>query len=248
MADDDDSLSCQVCMRLLYRPRMFDNCGHTFCEICQLKHDHSLLEQTACATDYPAFSCPVCRATSLRRWFDRPINVMIDQMVKEHPGYAERKEEVETEFDEWLGSKEADQFGVLRRVDDQTSFRDMVNVDLARVASRARASKAQELYELMLPVLCDSAAAGTCRVTFTAHAREMNCVSETLARLLYRHGIHSLQSNARETTVFLTHDTPEWRAEYTNPQYDAAEVAADEEEFVSRYHARVEALTADDSD
>ena len=58
---DDESLNCQLCLNLLHRPRMFDNCGHTFCEICQLKHDHSTLEQAHCSTDYPAFTCPTAR-------------------------------------------------------------------------------------------------------------------------------------------------------------------------------------------
>jgi hypothetical protein len=157
-------------------------------------------------------------------------------MVQEHASYAERKEEVEEEFDEWSGTKETDQFGVLRRPNAPASARDMADVNLARVASRSRAIKAQELYHEMLPVLCDAAATGTCRVTFLAKAREMNCVAEALARLLHRHGIHSLQSTARETTVFLTHDTATWTSEYVNPAYDADSVREDEIEFVGRYN------------
>jgi hypothetical protein len=222
-------------MSLLYRPRIFDTCGHTMCEICMLKHDHSVLEQTNCSTQYPAFGCPICRASSLRRWFERPINVLVDQMVQTHPEYAERKREVDAEFDEWLDSKEADAFGVLRHPDDPVSTPDLMTIDLARVASRARAVKAREYYDLMMPVLCDAAAAGTCRVSFVANAREINVVAEPLARLLHRHGVHSLQSSARETTVFMTHDATSWSSEYINPTYDAEQVRVDENEFAGRY-------------
>lgn len=236
---DEDALMCTVCMRLLYRPRVFDNCGHTFCEICQLKHDHAQMEQTTSATSYPAFCCPVCRKASMRRWFERPLNVMVDQMVRVHPDYEERKAEVEEEFEEWVGCHEGDQFGVLRMPTDDSDEVDLTNVNLARVASRARASKAHHLYRQMLPALCDAASNGTCRVSFTTNSRELNCVAETLARLLHRHGIHSMHSTAHETTVFMTHDSPSWTSDYRNPEYDADAVEADEAQFVGRFEDEV---------
>lgn len=50
----------------------------------------------------------MCRATSLRRWFERPLNVMVDQMVQEHPNHEQRKRKVDKEFEEWIDSKEGD--------------------------------------------------------------------------------------------------------------------------------------------
>ena len=218
-----DGLVCTLCAQLLHVPRIYENCGHCFCEICMLKHDNAALDAARCGTDYPTFSCPMCRASSLRRWFERPINVLVAQMVCEQPGHSQRAAEVAADLEAWLATRASDVFGVLRPT--QRAPRDRP-IDLARLARHARTARAQELYATMVPVLTDAAERGTSRVTFIAQAREINCVVDVLARLLYAHGIHSVHSTIRETTVHLTNDNLRWDTEFVNPLYDAGPVDA----------------------
>jgi hypothetical protein len=212
-------LTCAMCQQLLCKSRMFDECGHTFCSFCLMQNDYAAMESTRSSTDYPVFKCPVCRTGSLKRWYERPLNLVVNQLAAEHPEYPEREAETERELREWLGGREdhEDQFSLLSTPDAAPPPR----VNLARIAARARAGKAQELYRSMLPVLLDAAASGMCRVSFLTRARELNCVVGTLSRMLFVHGIHSIHSTARETTVFLTADQTRWEAEYPNPLYDA---------------------------
>lgn len=226
-ADVPDALVCAMCQQLLHQARIFDACGHTFCEFCMLRHDYAVLERMGHVSDYPTFQCPVCRAPSGRRWFERPLNVLINQLVADYPQHAAREGEVQAEFVSWSTARELDQFGILSqpgRVRASVGACDPP-VNLARVATAARTAKALELYREMLPVLCDSAAEGSCRVVFAGRSRDMNLVIGELNRLLFRHGVHSVCSTPRQTTVNLTHLGSAHESDYawSNPLYEPPE-------------------------
>lgn len=206
--DVPDSLVCALCSQLLHHARIFDSCGHTFCEFCMLRHDYAVLERSNNVVEYPTFQCPVCRAASVRRWFERPLNVLVNQLASEYPQHAGREADVRTEFAAWAAEREIDQYGIVRQPGGQVHVPGRMcdpAVNLARVATAARAAKAHELYNEMLPVLCDAAAEGASRVVFSGRSREMNCIIGELNRLLFRHGIHSISSTVRQTTVNITH-------------------------------------------
>jgi hypothetical protein len=215
-----EHLVCIVCQQLLCRSRMFDECGHTFCSFCMMQNDWSAMETTHTSTDYPVFKCPICREPSLKRWYDRPLNVLINQMAEELPQYQQTLRDRDVEIHNWIKDHidEDDQFMLFRYEDRDNHMIPMVN--LARMAARCRAEKARVVYESMMPVLIDAAANGVCRVSFSTHARELNCVMGTLSRMLFEHGVHCIHSTARETSVFLTEDQTQWASEWMNPTYD----------------------------
>ena len=220
--DVPEALTCVVCGNILCRSRMFEECGHTFCSFCLMRNDYACLDETRAATDYPLFRCPVCRSGSLRRWHERPLNVLVNQLAAEHPAHARRELEVEVEMRAWIDGHAVrdDTFGVMLA----STRDDARGVNLAMMAVRARAAKARTFYEAMLPVLMDAAAAGLCKVSFTTRAREINAVMSCMRELLFRHGIHSVHSTSRETTVYFTHDDLEWGSSFVNPLYDEAAI------------------------
>jgi hypothetical protein len=220
-----DELTCGLCANPFHSPRIYDPCGHTYCSFCMMRHDYVSLERCHQSECYPQFSCPMCRAVTLRRWFERPLNLTVEAMVREHggeAGYQERGLAIQGEFAEWRGNKD-DHFGIVRSLEGISApHRDL---NLSAMARSARAAKAQELYALMFPVVATAASAGQCRVVFTTRAREMNSVVEGICALFNRHNVYSIRSTLSETVVNVTDDARGYARgydlEHVNPLYDA---------------------------
>jgi hypothetical protein len=190
-----------------------------------VRHDHSVAEDTTCCTDFPLFRCPICRKATLKRWYDRPLNVTVNNLAEEQDEYADRAKESEEHMIEWLEDTkdQADPFNV--RAPESVAL-DTCNIDLAHVAAESRASRASELFQVVFPVLLDAALAGLSRVTFVTKAKELHFSMHDLSALLFRHGVHSVVSSSRETTVFLTHDGNQWEREWKNEDYNDERINA----------------------
>jgi len=213
-----------------------------------MRHDYVSLERAHQSESYPLFTCPMCRATTLRRWFERPINITVETMVREHVGeaaYQDRGVAIQGEFAEWRSNKD-DHFGIVRTLEGATPpSRDL---NLSAMARSARAAKARELYELMFPVVATAASAGQCRVVFTTRAREMNAVVEGICSLFNHNNVYSIRSTINETVINITDDargyTRGYDIEHINPLY---ETGAHEDDWPESPGAGTSPVLAPDS-
>ena len=82
-------LFCPICNDLFVYPRSY-SCGHTLCEICMIKMD-KIDKENSDTTTISNHSCPLCRKTTIKTWFQRPINITIQSICSKHVDYSKRK-------------------------------------------------------------------------------------------------------------------------------------------------------------
>lgn len=207
---------------MLVTPRIYENCGHTLCELCMLRTDMVAVEDSAPNT-LPLFRCPVCRSASFMTCHDRPINHTVASMLESLPGHPERVKQVNDELDEFMEER-ADELagycGLPCRENEEDAYTDQSLNKLCTVAKHVRKHKARALFQKVLPAIKKAAYNGQSRLYINSRTRELAEMASEIVPMLYTYGVHSVVASPREFVVnILKNDRITWTGEYINPNY-----------------------------
>ena len=198
----DDCLLCPVCKDLLMIPRMY-TCGHNVCEDCMINIDKTVEEDTIHAL--PIYKCPICRAETLAKWNDRPVNnTLIDVLCKISSDYKLKH----TQY---------------RKKNPMDFFPTTIpkNINLAYLCKNMRHFKCEQLYKQILPLLYQAAIEGKSYVTITSNTTDISLVADMLAKeLIKKNGIYRFIAGSRECQIELVPTERTYRCEYENDDYD----------------------------
>jgi hypothetical protein len=199
--EDDDCLFCPICKDLLIMPRLY-SCGHNVCEECMILADKATEDDVTHTA--PIYKCPLCRDTSLQKWYDRPVNnALIDVLCK-----ICRKYQVKHNGHE------------KRIIADVPSAIIPKNVNLARISKYIREYRTECLYRQIVPILYRAALAGKSYVTITS-THEIGTVADMLAkRLIERNGIYRFITGHRECQIELVPSDRSYRCDFENEHYN----------------------------
>ena len=203
--DHDDCLLCPICKDLLIIPRLY-NCGHNICEECMLSTDKVLDDDSNYSI--PIYRCPICREETLQKWYDRPINnTLIDLLCKISSEYKIRHNNHKR-----------------RKLSDIPEKNIPSTVNLAYVSQHIREYKAEVLYKQIIPILYRAAIDGKSYVTITTAAHDISVVADILAKkLIDRNGIYRFTSMNRECQIELVPSERSYRCEFDNPNYNTTD-------------------------
>ena len=139
--DQDDYLLCPICKDLLIVPRLY-NCGHNVCEECMLLTDKVLDENSPYTI--PIYKCPICRAETMQKWYDRPINnTLIDILSRISSEYKIRNKHHKR-----------------RKISDIPEKTIPKNINLAYISHNIREFKSESIYNQIVPILYRAALDG----------------------------------------------------------------------------------------
>lgn len=203
--DHDECLLCPICKDLLIIPRLY-NCGHNICEECMLSTDKVLDDESNYSI--PIYRCPICREETLQKWYDRPVNnTLIDLLCKISSEYKIRHNNHKR-----------------RQLSDIPEKNIPSSVNLAYISQHIREYKAEVLYKQILPILYRAAIEGKSYVTITAAAHDISAVADILAKkLIDRNGIYKVTSINRECQIDLVPSERSYRCEFNNPNYNTTD-------------------------
>jgi hypothetical protein len=201
----DDCLLCPICKDLLIIPRLY-SCGHNVCEECMLTTDKVLEEESNYSI--PLYRCPICREETLQKWYDRPVNnTLIDVLCKISSEYQIRHNNHKK-----------------RQISDIPEKKFPPNVNIAYISQRIREYKAEALYNQIIPILYRAAIDGKSYVTITTGAHDISVVADILAKkLIERNGIYKFTSVHRECQIELVPSERTYRCEFDNPNYNTTD-------------------------
>lgn len=218
----DSHLNCPICHSMLVTPRIYENCGHTLCELCMLRTDMVAVEDSTPNT-LPLFRCPICRTASFVSCQDRPVNHTVASMVESMPEYPERVKQVNAELDEIMDERAdelAEYYRLPCRENEENTYTDQSLHRLCTVAKQVRKRKARALFQKVLPAIKNAAYKGQSRLYINSRSRELAEMASEIVPMLYPYGIYSVVASPREFVVnILKDDRVTWTGEYINPDY-----------------------------
>jgi hypothetical protein len=195
------NLLCPVCKERMMIPRLFTQCGHSICEPCMVKSDCVEREKLESTFIVPSFSCPVCRQKTIIPWYNRPINRLALENLREN-------EEYEKAYEKYVKDK---QF-----VNPEIPS----NINLSTLTIRNRKLKTQKLYNEILPLLFDAASQGKPFITIIKKemVHDIQMTADLLAKKLFDNNkIYRLVSTGRECDIEIIPSSRSYKTEYVNP-------------------------------
>lgn len=179
----DECLLCPICRDLLIVPRLY-KCGHNVCEECMVNADKTTEEDYTHTA--PVYKCPICRDETIQKWYDRPINnALIDVLCKLSIEYKLRNNQ-----------------HIRKKVADIPESCVPNNVNLAYISKNIREIRSENIYKQILPILYRAALDGKAYVNITTS--DISGVSDLVAKkLIERNGIYRFTSNLRECQIEL---------------------------------------------
>lgn len=205
-------MNCPICSQLYIAPRLYA-CGHTVCALCMVKNDLSAIDES-CANHFPRFTCPICRHPTLISALNRPLNISLIEIIEEDPNYETREKEVRMEMDEIMAEN--------RRILDDVSYDESGEENLAKIAVTERSKRALDSFDELLPIIKKAAYRGQKMIVFNSvFAKNLSEISDEIAKLLFKTGIHSIIATPREFTINILKDSGRnhYSGEFINPDY-----------------------------
>ena len=199
---DDTDMLCPVCKQIFVFPRTYQ-CGHTVCELCMKEMDiRAVSEDTHTAI---IFKCPVCRNSTLKSWDKRPISVLLEKIVSNHPDYKERRKEV---------LKVRDNYTTLSIIPEE--------IDLAQISKGTRFKLAIEMYEIIVEKLYKAALIGKSYLIIKNKqiVSEIEKIVDILSfQLFNKNNIYKILITRNECTIYLTKRAFRLRRDYINSSW-----------------------------
>lgn len=236
----EENLRCAVCRCIFVKPRIYEKCGHTICEMCMMRSDLAAIEEAPLNT-LAMFRCPICRTGSFLPFQDRPVNHVISAIVESRHDYADRLEETKREMSEFFegevgrelplctnnmhlvaaaaspptldgGGDDAGEGGA---AEEEAAF------SLPVVCKLIRRRKALALFRSILPAVKNAAYKGKSRLSIVTMSRELSEMASDIAPMLFAYGVHSVVASSREfVVVIMREERSNWSGEYVNTNYD----------------------------
>lgn len=206
---------CSICKCVMFSPLSFDECGHTFCELCMIQID-SVAKDTAATNEFPMYRCPTCRAATLQPWNRRPRNHALEAILTAIPGYQEKCESSRQALEEYCDANE-DTINSLYPTTTDTAQ----GVNLAQLSRSAQEAKVRSLLARIIPIVYEAAASGMPSIVINTKAKDLYVFVKAIGKELFKLGIHSVASTPREFVVYVT--TPmdnDYSNTYANPNYN----------------------------
>jgi hypothetical protein len=199
--ETDDCLLCPICKDLLMIPRLY-SCGHNVCEECMILADKATEDDGTHVA--PIYRCPICRDETLQKWYARPINTdLIDVLCKLSPEYQTKHSEHEK-----------------RNIADVPCSLIPKNVNLGYLSTHIREFRTESLYRQIVPILYRAALEGKAYITITS-SQAIGTVADLLAkRLIERNGIYRFISGHRECQIELVPSDRSYRCDFENEHYN----------------------------
>lgn len=197
----DDCLLCPICKDLLMIPRLY-SCAHNVCEECMILADKATEDDVTHTA--PIYKCPICRDETLQKWYDRPVNnALIDVLCKISQEYQ----------DKHSGHKK-------RKIADIPTATIPKNVNLAYLSKHIREYRTECLYRQIVPILYRAALEGKSYVTITSTQEIGTCADILAKRLIERNGIYRFISGNRECQIELIPSDRSYRCDFENEHYN----------------------------
>lgn len=196
-------MDCPICKDEMIVPRVYPQCGHTLCEPCMIKNDRVEKTKNRTAFTVTIFSCPICRQTTLAKWYLRPINRLILQELRKNTDYEQSYKEYKEKHDEI----------------EKTEIPH--NIDLATITKTNRNEKMESLYKELLPILFDAAAEGKPFVTISEKKKvhEIQLIADLLSTKLFEQNkIYKLVTTPNECNIEIIATNRNYKSEYINPE------------------------------
>jgi hypothetical protein len=168
-----------------------------------IKNDCAEKNKNRTAFTITLFSCPICRQTTLAKWYLRPINRLVLQELRKDDDYEHAYNEYKTKH------------GAIEKTEIPN------NIDLATIAKNNRNDKMEILYKELLPILFEAAAEGKPFITISdkKKVREIQLIADLLAKKLFEQNkIYKLVATPNECAIEIISTNRSYKSEYINPE------------------------------
>lgn len=200
--------NCTICSSPMICPRIYEKCGHTFCEECMMKSDELDNNNNKFIFESTKYRCPLCRSTTLKPWYKRPFNHILITLLEKNTlySYYEKKRIAQRKID----MKEIDNIDIEK----------VSTVNFSKLSYDYRDNKADELYEFIVPVIYNAVREGKPYIIITDRAREIKTVADIVSnKLIKNNNIYRTVSTNEEFTVEIIPVKSNMRYDYVNQNF-----------------------------
>tara|TARA_Y100000389_G_scaffold203723_1_gene253179 strand:+ start:957 stop:1874 length:918 start_codon:yes stop_codon:yes gene_type:complete len=200
--------NCTICSSPMICPRIYEKCGHTFCEECMMKSDELDNNNNKYIFESTKYRCPLCRSTTLKPWYKRPFNHILITLLEKNTlySYYEKKRIAQRKID----MKEIDNIDIEK----------VSTVNFSKLSYDYRDNKADELYEFIVPVIYNAVREGKPYIIITDRAREIKTVADIVSnKLIKNNNIYRTVSTNEEFTVEIIPVKSNMRYDYVNQNF-----------------------------
>lgn len=215
-------MECPICSDLQVRPRIYPACGHSICELCHIKSDMSMCEDSYGRQAFSGGRCPSCRTPCIGPWHSRPLNHSLIQCILEsdmRPKYEQVEEKLQQDIKEMLAER------LLPGASDDAAFECEPETNIAEICRAARDKRVKQLLREIQHVVYDAACEGQPSLVVTVNSRELFLHARHIAPRLIRWGAFSVECTPHEFVInILEEATLDTQSTFQNPSYATATV------------------------
>ena len=206
----DNQCLCTICNNLLFNPRVYE-CGHTLCEPCMINNDLITSNNHTNIFTLPVYKCPLCRHETVTKWYDRPKNQSLIDILNLNDNYKKANDEYNKQVNENNQSLTEHDLEIPQRI------------NLSYISNNIRVKRAEQLYNYYLPILLQYALEGKTHLCITDSTKvsEIASVADILShKLMTNNGIFRFFCNSRECQIEIV-PRENIRFDYENNHFNA---------------------------
>ena len=197
MAGGDDEMNVQVCVNLIcpickhfYVNPLNYQCGHSVCEYCMRKWDHSKMSSNVGEVTAEPWSCPVCRMGTAQHWSCRSKNMVVESLLHQ----------MVANYDK-IRQERARAQAMDRNLDRWT---DVGDGKVVEVVQQRRRVLCQSIFEGARKMIVQAAEKGAPVIKFKNEKRPIEYVADMIAqRLVSELGVHAVYFRKNSWAVHL---------------------------------------------
>jgi hypothetical protein len=200
--------SCTICSGQMICPRIYEKCGHTFCEECMMKSDELDNNNNKYIFESTKYRCPLCRSNTLKPWYKRPFNHVLITLLEKNTlySYYEKKRVAQRKID----MKDIDNIDIEK----------VSTINFSKLSYEYRDNKATELYEYIVPLVYNAVREGKPYIIITDRAREIKTVADIVSnKLIENNNIYRTVFTNDEFTVEIIPVKSNMRYDYVNQNF-----------------------------
>jgi hypothetical protein len=159
----------------------------------------------------PTYKCPLCRHETTIKWYDRPKNQTLIDILNLNENYKKANDEYNLKVNENNQILEQNQMDIPERI------------NLSYISNNIRIKRAEQLYNYYLPILLQYALEGKTHINITEPSKvaEIGSVADILSHKLMTHnGIFRFFCNSRECQIEIV-PRESLRFDYENNHFNA---------------------------